>query len=146
MHRGSVANVRQREWDIVKTLAFAIGLLIGAVGAAGTIAPSGLAWIAEHSVSSGAFYIIATVRVAFGLVLISVASVSRAPRTLRVLGYLVLIAGITTALTGLAAIERARAIIDWWVQQGSGVVRLTGVVVLALGGFVAWACSARRAA
>jgi hypothetical protein len=139
-------HVRQREWDIVKTLAFAIGLLIGAVGAAGIIAPSGLAWIAEHFVSSGAFYIIATVRVAFGLVLISVASVSRAPRTLRVLGYLILIAGITTALTGLAALERARAIIDWLLQQGSGVVRLTGVVVLALGGLVAWACSARRAA
>jgi hypothetical protein len=139
-------HVRQREWDIVKTLAFAIGLLIGAVGAAGIIAPSCLAWIAEHFVSSGAFYIIATVRVAFGLVLISVATVSRAPRALRVLGYLIVIAGITTALMGLAAIERARAIIDWWLQQGSGVVRLTGVVVLTLGGFVAWACSARRAA
>jgi len=58
-----------------------------------------------------------------------------------------LIAGITTALTGLLAIGRARAIIDWWLQQGLGVVRLTGVLVLALGGFVAYACApARRAA
>jgi hypothetical protein len=129
------------------TTAFVIGLLIGAVGAAGVIAPSGLVWIADHFVSPGAFYVIATVRVAFGVVLISVASASRAPRTLRVLGYLILIAGITTALTGLVAIERARTIIDWWVRQGSGVVRLTGLVVLAVGGFVAYACaSARRAA
>jgi hypothetical protein len=129
------------------TTAFVIGLFIGAVGAAGMIAPSGLVWIANHFVSPGAFYVIATVRVAFGVVLISVASVSRAPRTLRVLGYLILIAGITTALTGLVAIERARTIIDWWVRQGSGVVRLTGLVVLAVGGFVAYACaSARRAA
>ena len=113
----------------------------------GVVVPSGLVWIAEHSVTSGAFYLIATVRVAFGLVLISVASVSRAPKTLRVLGYLILIAGIATALTGVVAMERARAIIEWWLQQGSGVVRLAGVVLLALGGFVAYACApARRAA
>jgi hypothetical protein len=131
----------------MKTLAFVLTLVIMAVGAVGVVVPSGLVWIAQHSVTSGAFYLIATVRVAFGLVLISVASVSRAPKTLRVLGYLILIAGITTALTGVVAMERARAIIEWWLQQGSGVVRLAGVVVLALGGFVAYACApARRAA
>jgi len=131
----------------VKTLAFVIGLLIAAVGVVGIIAPSGLVLIAEHSITSGAFYVIAMVRVAFGLVLISVASVSRAPKTLRVLGYLILIAGITTALMGLMAIERAHAIIEWWLRQGSIVVRLTGIPVLALGGFVAYTCApARRAA
>jgi hypothetical protein len=131
----------------VKTLAFVIGLLIVTVGAVGIIAPSSLVWIAEHSVTSGTFYVIATVRVAFGLILISVASVSRAPKTLRVLGYIILIAGITTALMGLVAIERAHAIIEWWLRQGSSVIRLTGIPVLALGGFVAYACApARRAA
>ena len=128
----------------MKTLAFGVTLVIMAVGAVGVVAPSGLVWVAEHSVTSGAFYVIATARVAFGLVLISVASVSRAPRTLRVLGYLILIAGITTALTGLLAMDRARAIVEWWLQQGSGVVRLTGVVVLAVGGFVAYACAPAR--
>jgi hypothetical protein len=131
----------------VKTLAFVIGLLIVTVGAVGIIAPSSLVWIAEHSVTSGTFYVIATVRVAFGLILISVASVSRAPKTLRVLGYIILIAGITTALMGLVAIERAHAIIEWWLRQGSSVIRLTGIPVLALGGFIAYACApARRAA
>ena len=101
-------GVRQRKEDTVKTLAFGVTLVIMAVGAVGVVAPSGLVWVAEHSVTSGAFYVIATARVAFGLVLISVASVSRAPRTLRVLGYLILIAGIATALTGLVAMDRAR--------------------------------------
>jgi len=131
----------------VKNLAFVVALLILAVGAVGILVPSGLVWIAQHSVTSGVFYVIAAVRVAFGAVLISVASVTRTPKTLRVLGYLVLIAGIATALTGLVAIERARAIIEWWLQQGSGGVRLAGALVLALGGFVAYACApARRAA
>jgi hypothetical protein len=135
---------RQREEDVVKVLAFVFGLCILTVGAVGILAPSGLFWIAQHFVTSGAFYVIATVRVAFGLILISVASASRAPKSLRVLGYVILIAGITTALTGLLAIGRARASIEWWLQQGSGVVRLTGVLVLALGGFVAYACAPGR--
>ena len=128
----------------MKTLAFVIGLLIFVFGAVGIIAPSGLVRIAEHSVTSGVFYVIALVRVAFGLVLISVASGSRAPKTLRILGCLILIAGITTALMGLMAIERAHAIIEWWLQQGSVVVRLTGIPVMALGGFVAYACAPTR--
>ena len=130
----------------MKDLAFVVALLILGVGAVGILVPSGLIWIAQHSVTSGAFYVIAMVRIAFGIVLISVASVSRAPKTVRVLGYLILIAGITTALTGWVAIERARAIIEWWLQHGSGVVRLTGVLVLALGGFVAYACAPTRRA
>ncbi|MEO8615163.1 MAG: hypothetical protein ABI600_08490 [Luteolibacter sp.] len=128
----------------MKTLAFGMALLIMAVGAIGIIVPSALVWIAQHAVTSGVFYVIAAVRVAFGLILISVASVSRAPKTLRVLGYFILIAGITTALIGLFAIERAHAIIEWWLQQGSGVIRLTGILVLAFGGFITYACAPAR--
>jgi len=139
--------VGKHDEDVVKNIAFVFGLCIATVGGVGILAPSSLVWIAQHVVTSGAFYLIATVRVALGLVLISVASASRAPKAVRVLGYVILIAGITTALTGLLAIGRALAIIEWWSQQGLGIVRLTGVLVLALGIFVAYACApARRAA
>ena len=131
----------------MKTLAFVFGLCISAVGVIGILAPSDLVWIAQHFVTSGAFYAIATVRIAFGLILISVASASRAPKALRVLGCVILIAGITTALTGLLAIGWARASIEWWLQQGAGIVRITAVVVVAIGGFLAYVCTpARRAA
>jgi hypothetical protein len=125
----------------VKTLAFVFGLCISAVGAVGIIAPSGLVWLAQQFNTSGAFYLLATVRITFGLVLITVAPTSRAPKAVRVLGYVILILGITTALTGLAAIAGARRAIEWWLQQGSGVFRLTGVLILGLGGFVAYACA-----
>jgi hypothetical protein len=128
----------------VKTLAFVFGLCIIAVGAVGIIAPSGVAWIAQHFVTSVSFYVLAAVRIAFGLILISVASASRAPKALRVLGYIILVLGITTGLTGLVAIERARVTIEWWLQQGPGLVRLTSVFILALGGFVAYACAPGR--
>jgi len=118
------------------------------VGVAGVIAPSALVWLAQQFIASGAlgFYVIATVRIAFGLILISVASASRAPKALRVLGYVILILGITTALIGLAAIDRAQGSIEWWLRQGTAVFRLTAILLLALGAFVAFACApARRA-
>ena len=129
----------------MKTLAFVFGLCIGTVGVVGMLAPSSLVWIAQHSVTSGAFYLIAAVRVGFGLVLIYAASASRAPRTLRIVGYVIVVAGLATALTGLVGIERARTIIDWWLQQGAGIIRLTSVVLVALGGFVVYACVPVRA-
>jgi hypothetical protein len=128
----------------VKTLAFVFGFCILAVGAVGVVAPTTLFWIAQHFVTSGPFYALAVIRVAFGLVLISVASESRAPKGLRVVGFVIVIAGIASALAGLLAIGRARATIEWWMQQGSGVARLSGVLVLAPGGFVAYACAPKR--
>ncbi len=122
----------------MKTLALTLGLCITTIGAVGMFAPSAIVWIAQHSGTSGAFYVIAAVRVAFGVVLIFAAPASRAPGGLRLLGYVVLLAGIATALTGLTGIERARAIIDWWLQQGTGVIRATSVLLVALGGYVTY--------
>ena len=128
----------------MKTLAFVIGLCIMAVGAVGILAPSGLVWIARHSITPVDLYVIAVVRISFGVLLLSVASVSRAPQTLRVVAFIPLVAGIATPFVG---VECAPVIIEWWAQQGSGVVRVTAVLVLALGGFFAYACApARRAA
>jgi uncharacterized membrane protein len=128
----------------MKNLAFVVALLILALGVVGVLMPSGLVWVAQHSVTPGAFYLIAAVRVLFGLVLISVAAATRAPKALRILGYIIVFAGIATALAGLLAIERVQAFIDWWVAQGSWLVRLSAVPVLALGGFVAYACAPAR--
>ncbi len=130
----------------MKTLACVFGLCILTVGAAGILAPSGLVWIARRAVTPGAFYVVAAARVAFGLALILVARASRAPKALRVLGYVILVAGIATALTGRLAMGRARDSIEWWLGQGTGVIRLTGVPLMALGGFVAYACAPDRRA
>ena len=132
------------EGDVVKTVAFVFGLYISAFGAVGILVPSCLVWLAQQFVTSGVFYVVATVRIAFGLVLISAASTSRVPKAIRVLGYVILILGITTALTGLVAIEQAQGATEWWLQQGSGLERLTAVFLLALGGFVAYACTPVR--
>jgi len=125
----------------VKSLAFVFGLCILAVGAVGLLAPSGLVWIAQHSLTPAALYSIAVIRVAFGLLLIAVASTSRAPKTIRVVAFIPLLAGIAMPFVGA---ESAQASIQWWMRQGSGIVRLTAVPLLALGSFVAYACAPSR--
>ena len=126
------------------TLAFGIGLCIAVVGVIGALVPAELVWIATHSTSSRVFIVVGAVRIVFGGLLISVSPASRAPQKLRGLGYIILLAGIGTIVTGFSDMERASDIIDWWIQQGPSVIRLTSLVVVALGGFVAWACAPAR--
>jgi hypothetical protein len=128
----------------LKTLAFLIGLCIMGVGAVGILAPAGLVWIAHRADAPVNLYVVTAIRVAFGLFLLSVAAASRAPSTLRMVAVIPLAAAIAMPIVGA---DRARATIEWWTQQGSFIVRLTGLPLLALGGFVAYACApARRAA
>jgi len=130
----------------VKALAFVAGLGILAVGEIGLLMPSTLVWIAQRFGTPLQWYAIGAVRVAFGVLLLSVAATSRAPRTLRVVAFIPLLAGLGALVTPLVGIERARAILEWWSQLGPGYVRLSALSLLLLGGFIAYACApARRA-
>jgi len=124
----------------VKNLAFCAGLLIAAIGTIGIVFPDSIVWIAEHATSSTAFYCIATIRVAFGLLLLFVARVSRLPGALRVFGYISLVCGLATGLAGLIAIDSAHTLIEWWVQQGVGIMRLTSGLQVLIGAIVVYAC------
>jgi hypothetical protein len=70
-----------------------------------------------------------------GLVIMFAAPTSRAPRTLRVLGVIVIIAGLTTPWFGVA---RARAVLDWSASAGPSVMRLAAGGVMAMGGFLVY--------
>lgn len=128
----------------MKTLAFVMGLLSALVGAVGVLVPSELIWLSRQALTSWAFYGMAGVRVAAGLVFVAAAPSSREPRAVRLLGYYALLKGVATAAMGLLALGRARAAAEWWWGHGDMAGRLTGAFVLALGGFVAFACAPSR--
>jgi hypothetical protein len=54
---------------------------------------------------------------------------------LRVLGVIVIIAGLVTPWFG---VDRSRAVVDWWVSAGPWVMRLVAVVPLVVGGFLVY--------
>jgi hypothetical protein len=125
----------------MKTLAFAIALLIVTIGLTGMVCPDCLVRIGYYSLTPVGLYVVAGLRVAIGLVFFLAAPASRAPRTLRILGVLVCIGGVVTAF--LTA-ERAHAILDWWSAYGVTFVRFAAGVVLVIGSFIAYVTAPRR--
>jgi len=116
-----------------------LGLGIGALvilGSAISFAAPDLRLSLERSVITPAgLYAIAALRIAIGLVFVLAAPASRAPRTLRVLGLIVIIAGLTTPWFGVA---RARAVLNWLASAGPLLMRLDAGVGMAIGGFLVY--------
>ena len=110
----------QRELHAARIVAFVFGLCIAIFGAVSILVPSASVWVAGLFSVPGAFYALAAVRITFGLILLSLASSSRVPKTLRVLGGVIVLLGITTAVLGLVGFEPARASIESWMRGHCG--------------------------
>lgn len=127
----------------MRNVAFAFALVVLAVGIIGAVAPASLVLLADLFSSSGAFYLLAVVRIGFGSALVAVAPSSRAPRGLRLLGVVIVALGLAAAIAGFAALGEARGVIAAWQREDTFVLRLTSLIPLAIGGFAAWACAPR---
>jgi len=121
--------------------ALLVGLFAIVVGIVGLVSPDSLLTVGRYVVTPVGLYAIAALRVSIGLLLMLVAPISRVPRTLRVLGALVLVAGLATPVFG---VDRTRAILDWEATQGTALLRAGAVAALAAGGFIAFAVTGGR--
>src|SRR5579864_6647031 len=106
-----------------------LGLVIGAfvlAAAAISFAAPDLRLALESGLTTPAgLYAITALRIAIGLVFVIAAPRSRAPRTLRVLGLVVIIAGLMTPWFGVA---RSRAVLNWFANAGPWSMRLDAAV------------------
>ena len=119
----------------MRLLGLAIGTLVMLASAISFAAPD-LRLSLERSVMTPAgLYAIAALRIAIGLVFVLAAPASRAPRTLRVLGLIVIIAGLMTPWFGVG---RAQAVLNWWTTAGPLWRRLDAGVGMAIGGFLVY--------
>jgi len=125
----------------MKSLGLLVALFIMVVGITGMFAPDRLMTVGRYVVTPAGLYAIAALRIGIGLVLLLVAPISRTPRTLRVLGAVALVSGLTTPLLG---VERARALVDWETTQGTALLRVGAGLALAIGGFIAFAVASGR--
>ncbi len=128
----------------VKRLALLFGLLMMVIGLVLVVAADRLIAVvpdvAPYVLTPALLYAIGALRVGMGLVLFLVARRSRAPRALRAIGVVVLVAGLATPVFG---VERSRAVADWAARDAT-IPRAVGVLLLAFGGFIAFAVSERR--
>ena len=115
------------------------GLVIGALavlGSAITFAAPDLRLSLERSMMTPAgLYAITATRLAIGLVFVLAAPASRAPRTLRVLGLIVIIAGLMTPWFGVA---RSQAVLNWLATAGPLLMRVDAAAGMALGAFLVY--------
>lgn len=98
------------------TLALVIGALLVLQGILGIAAPDLFLKTLRFIQTPPVIYLAAVVRVAFGVVLLRAAPVSRAPTFLRVFGLLIVIGGLLTPFLGVWA---AHVILDWWSEAGT---------------------------
>jgi len=90
----------------------------------------------KYFATSGRLYTAGAVRIAMGLVVILSAAASRAPKTLRALGAVICMQGLSTTAMGP---EHARAVLEWETAQGTALLRVGAAVAFAAGLFLAFA-------
>ena len=132
--------VRCYETDM-RPLALLVAIFVLLVGITGVFFPEGLLKVGHHLATPVGLYVAAALRVGIGLVLALAAVKSRTPKTLRVLGIITIMGGLTTPFLG---VERTRAILDWWSAQGPVLMRLGPAFALIVGGFIVYAVAPRR--
>ena len=120
----------------MRTAVLLVALFAIVVGVVGLVAPETLMTIGRYVVTPVGLYAIAALRVAIGLLVIGVAPISRVPKVLRVVGVVMIVAGVSTPLIG---VERTRAILDWEAAQGTNFLRAVASLVVAIGGLFAFA-------
>jgi hypothetical protein len=125
----------------LKLVATLMSLAIAGLGTVGVVAPGVLLGFGRSLSAPPSIYWVAAVRVVFGALLLLVAAESRVPRTLRVIGVVLVAAGVLTPLFGT---ERSLAALAWVSRQGTLAVRAVAVLPLVVGLFLAYAIHSRR--
>jgi hypothetical protein len=111
-------------------IALVFSLLVAALGALGLVSPSRLLSVDRYFQTPGGLYFAAAVRLVMGAAFFFAAPDSSAPKVLRILGAVVIVAGVITLFFGL---ERFRGLIDWWLAHRSAFVRPFAAFALVLG-------------
>jgi hypothetical protein len=126
----------------VRIAALLVALFTIVVGIGGLISPENGTEIRRlYFATPARLYAAGAVRVAMGLVVVLAAAASRAPKTLRVLGAVICLQGLSATLMGPA---HARAVMEWETMQGTALLRVGAAVALAAGIFLVFAVSGER--
>ena len=115
-------------WSII------IGLFMAAVGLAGLVAPTDIGTIAQNATTPAAAWVLAAFVIVLGSLLIRASRTARIPILIKSVGAI--------AILGALAIPFAGAqIVNWWVDQGPQMIRLTSVIKMAVGVAVVFAAN-----
>jgi hypothetical protein len=121
---------------IMKLIVLALCAITAAAGVLGIVFPARLADLIVLIQEPAGLYGAAGMRLLFGGALLVVASGSRAPITLRVIGWILVFTGIIMPLPGVEYIEER---LRWYFALGPWFLRVWGGVAIMFGGLLAYA-------
>ena len=125
----------------MRIAALLVALFAVAVGVVGLVSPNSLtAARRQYFATPTRLYTGAAVRLAMGLVVILGARASRTPKTLRVLGALMCMQGLSATILGP---EHARTVLEWETMRPA-LLRAGAIVALVTGLFMVFAVTAGR--
>ena len=119
----------------MRLLGLVIGALVILASAISFAVPDQRLSLERSLMTPAGLFAIAALRIGIGLVFVLAAPASRAPRTLRVLGVVVIMAGLATPWFGVA---RATAALNWFASAGPLLMRLNAGVGMAIGVFLVY--------
>lgn len=133
-----------RSWARIEPLVRGAALLVAiftvGVGVVGLVSPDSVtAARRQYFATPTGLYTAGAVRLAMGLVVILSATASRAPKTLRLLGALMCMQGISATLLGP---EHARTVLEWETMRPA-LLRAGAIVALVSGVFMAFVVTGR---
>jgi len=116
-----------------------MALAIAAVGILGMVAPGLLLELARPLTTGTGLLGVAVVRVIFGVLLLLLAPASRVPGIIRVIGLVIVIAGILTPFFGIAA-----GALTWISGQDLRLMRAVAILPFVFGLFIVYAINSPR--
>ncbi len=125
----------------VRVAALLVAVLTVGLAVVGLVSPDSVTAVRRHNFATPTgTYMAAAVRLVMGLVVILAATASRAPKTMRLLGGLMCLQGLSATLLGA---EHARTILEWEAMRPA-LLRAGAVVALASGVIMTFAVAGRR--
>lgn len=125
----------------MRMAALLVGLFTVVVGVVGLVSPASVTAVRrQYFATPAGLYTASAVRLAMGLVVILGATASRAPKTLRLLGALMCMQGLSAAILGP---DHARRVLEWETMRPA-LLRAGAIVALASGVFMVFAVTTGR--
>jgi hypothetical protein len=126
----------------MKTIVLLIAILLVLFGLTGVLWPEGVTQVAKYSVNSTGLYVVAAVRIILGALLFIGARATRMPKTLRVIGILIFLAGVSMLFM---SVQRVQAIVDALLAHGAEFFRVAACLPLIAGLVIGGAALTKRA-
>jgi uncharacterized membrane protein HdeD (DUF308 family) len=125
-----------------KYILLLIAALMILLGLTAVFWPTGLMDVAKWSFMPKGLYVAGAVRIVLGLLLLVAAGATSTPKMVRVIGAIIVAAGIATACLNA---DTAQRLASWWLENGEDRLRITACLPLAVGIFLGGVTLFRKA-